>query len=501
VEATAVQIEAPGNAGWQSSAEPCPLCGERRRDYLFVVGPARVTRCHECGLVSRSKPPSEPWLSYALDPEVDATIREGLAGGAKRRVLEVVSGSEGGLTADPRLEVVRADDLEKLEAASFDAAFLNGTIESTPDPRALLKQVRRALKPGAPITVIAGQGDVLFRAAPTLERTPRHVHSPQTLIRLAHAAGFKPIACGLLTKQFGKRSRDARLAVAPSFGWTKTFLAALGRDVESSSGLLELRAVAIEGPPAKPKVSIILPVFNEARTFNELFDRVEKASIEGVDREIVIVESNSNDGSRDLVKKVEARPGVKVVYEDRPRGKGHAVRAGFAAASGDLILIQDADLEYDTGDYDIVLEPLLHLSATFVLGSRHLGARSWKIRQFAEAKLTAFVMNLAHEFFTGLVNRFYAQELRDPTTMYKVFRRECIEGIAFRRDRFDFDWELLGKLIRRGHQPIEVPINYRSRSYSEGKKVRFFRDPITWFGAIIGSRFEPLMKKPPVKSS
>jgi glycosyltransferase involved in cell wall biosynthesis len=239
-----------------------------------------------------------------------------------------------------------------------------------------------------------------------------------------------------------------------------------------------------------------MPVFNEARTFEETFARVHAVQVEGVDREIVIVESNSTDGSRELVQKIETRPGVTVIYEDRPQGKGHAVRAAIAASTGDFVLIQDADSEYDVGDYDIVLEPLLTLSATFVLGSRHMGGRTWKIRQFANQRALAYVMNLAHESFTALANGLYGTEMRDPTTMYKVFRRDAYEGIRFTRDRFDFDWELVCKLVRRGHLPVEVPVNYRSRSYSEGKKVRFFRDPLTWLETIVASRYEPLAERP-----
>jgi glycosyltransferase involved in cell wall biosynthesis len=205
------------------------------------------------------------------------------------------------------------------------------------------------------------------------------------------------------------------------------------------------------------------------------------------------VESNSTDGSREMVRSIENLPGVRVLYEDRPAGKGHAVRAGIAIADGDILLVQDADSEYDVGDYDIVLEPVLRLSTTFVLGSRHMGGRTWKVRQFANARLLAAGMNLAHQFFTALVNWLYDAEMRDPTTMFKVFRRESIHGIRFRRNRFDFDFELVCKLLRRGHIPVEVPINYRSRSYAEGKKVRIFRDPITWLRTIIASRFESFL--------
>ena len=105
-------------------------------------------------------------------------------------------------------------------------------------------------------------------------------------------------------------------------------------------------------------------------------------------------------------------------------------------------------------------------------------------------------MNLAHESFTALANGLYGTELRDPTTMYKAFRRDAYEGIRFTRNRFDFDWELVCKLVRRGHVPVEVPVNYKSRSFAEGKKVRFFRDPVTWLETIVASRFEPLASDP-----
>jgi glycosyltransferase involved in cell wall biosynthesis len=318
-----------------------------------------------------------------------------------------------------------------------------------------------------------------------------HLYTPATALRTALAAGLSPVRCRLLLRNFGTQTLDPRLQPKWRMPWLHRALAAVGKPLEVPTGLLELRATAGE-LPQRPRLSIIMPVYNEARTFRETFDRVAAWSLEGLDREIVIVESNSNDGSRELVRAVESRPGVRVLYQERPRGKGHAVREGLAVATGDIVLIQDADSEYEVDDYDILLEPLLRLSATFVLGSRHIGGRTWKIRQFAGQRSLALLMNLAHEFFTGLTNWVYSSRMIDPTTMYKVFRRECIDGIAWRRDRFDFDFELVCKLLRAGHTPLEVPINYRSRSFAEGKKVRFFRDPITWLRAIVGSRFEPL---------
>jgi SAM-dependent methyltransferase len=484
----------------RATGETCVLCGGSRRTYLYVVGPSRMTRCDECQLVTRSdeegrQRPSDEADSYALDDDSERTIRSMLApGGTRRRVLCVVDrgGRDARLRDDAHLEVTVVTGEEALVLppllghAAFDAAFVNGAIEHA-DPLALLRRVRAALRPGGDLVVVVGDEPAMHGAP-----LPRHALSAVPLTRATLAAGFRPRSCGLLSRSMDTVVRDLRLSGERIPLERAARLAeAVGKRIEVPSGLLAMHARA-DAPPARPKLSIIMPVFNEARTFAETFERVYAAHVAGVDREIVVVESHSTDGSRELVQKIEHRPGVVVLWEDRPQGKGHAVRAAIAASSGDFVLIQDADSEYDVGDYDIVLEPLLTLAATFVLGSRHMGGRTWKIRQFANQRLLAYVMNLAHESFTALANSLYGTEMRDPTTMYKVFRRDAYEGIRFTRDRFDFDWELVCKLVRRGHVPVEVPVNYRSRSYAEGKKVRFFRDPITWLETIVASRFEPL---------
>ena len=455
-----------------------------------------MTRCHECGLIARtgSDAPVDA-RSYDLDAATDASIRAALPAG---QLLEVMSGGVR-LAADPRLQVVSVDlssgfdPLESAPPRSFDAAFVNGVIESVAEPVVLLRRIATCLRPGGTLVLAVSAGDIESLPSDGA-RLPQHVFSPATLLRLARAAGLRSEACGLLMRSPETGSKDDRLRVPVPFPGRASRLLAkvLGRPMQISAGLLELRATAVD-LPTRPKLSIIMPVFNEAATFAGTFDRVYGATIEGLDRELIVVESNSTDGSRELVQAVEGRPDVRAVYEPRPSGKGHAVRAGMAIATGDIILIQDADSEYDVADYDIVLEPLLRLTATFVLGSRHMGGRTWKVRQFGDYGFLADIMNLAHVFFTSLVNWLYSVDTRDPTTMYKVFRRECATGIRFRRNRFDFDFELVCKLIRRGHIPVEVPINYRARGYSEGKKVRFFRDPITWLRTIVSSRFEPLL--------
>ena len=169
----------------------------------------------------------------------------------------------------------------------------------------------------------------------------------------------------------------------------------------------------------------------------------------------------------------------------------HSSRTGLQHVNGNYVLIQDADDEYDINDYDALLEPLLTGEASFVLGARH-GGGAWKMRKFEDQRLVGLLLNFGHWFFATLVNVVYGLRLKDPFTMYKVFRADCLRELEFECDRFDFDFELLIKLVRKGYRPIEIPVNYRSRSFSEGKKVNVFRDPWTWLRAIVKFRLQKL---------
>lgn len=239
------------------------------------------------------------------------------------------------------------------------------------------------------------------------------------------------------------------------------------------------------------KLTVVVPVFNERATAKEALDALLRKEVQGWELEIIIVESNSTDGTREIISAYRDHPRVKLILEEKPRGKGHAVRAAFPHATGDVILIQDADLEYDLNDYESLLAPLATGRQSFVLGSRH-GEGGWAIRKFTEQPVHALLLNLAHWGFTLMINVSLGIWLKDPFTMYKVFRRECLDGLTFECNRFDFDWELLIKLVRKGHRPIEIPISYRSRSFKEGKKITMFRDPITWVCALVKYRFARL---------
>ena len=267
--------------------------------------------------------------------------------------------------------------------------------------------------------------------------------------------------------------------------------------VETKGGMLIASSIRGELPPPTDRplrLSVVLPVYNERETFLKVFDELVAKEIADTEIEIVLIESNSTDGTREEVLSLADDPRVTVILEDRARGKGHAVRAGLQRVSGDVVLIQDADAEYDMADYEKLLKPLRSFEASFVLGARQLHEGHRGMRHFEQEQHMSRLMNVGHVGFLGLFNTVYGQRLKDPFTMYKVFRRDCLTDMHLECDRFDFDWELTAKLIRRGHHPIEVPVSYHSRSFSEGKKIRLLGDPISWVRACFKYRFTPLYR-------
>jgi glycosyltransferase involved in cell wall biosynthesis len=217
-------------------------------------------------------------------------------------------------------------------------------------------------------------------------------------------------------------------------------------------------------PPTPLTLSVIVPIFNEAATIRTALDAIVAKFVAGWEIEFIFIESNSTDGSRAIVETYRSHPRVTLLLEDKPRGKGHAVRAALARATGNFILIQDADLEYDLNDYEKLLAPLASGERAFVLGSRHGPGDGFAMRKFDDQPFHAFLLNSAHWTFTLLI--------------------DISLGIWL--------WELLIKLIRAGHRPIEIPISYQSRSFKEGKKIHMFRDPLTWIVAWAKARFGPL---------
>ena len=212
------------------------------------------------------------------------------------------------------------------------------------------------------------------------------------------------------------------------------------------------------------KLSVIMPVFNEEATVGEILKQVRAV---GLAYEIIVVDDGSTDRTRELLKCEEAQPGTIVIYHDRNQGKGAAVRTGFDRATGDILLIQDADLEYDPRDYAALLRPIEEGRVKVVYGSRFLGPR----------KAMLFWHMLGNKFLTLLTNVLYNTILSDMETCYKVFRADVIKGIPLHSRRFEFEPEITAKVLKRRHRIFEVPISYYGREYDEGKKISWRDGP------------------------
>ena len=230
------------------------------------------------------------------------------------------------------------------------------------------------------------------------------------------------------------------------------------------------------------KLSIIIPVYNEADTIEEIVTRVQAVPLE---QELILVDDCSTDGTRAKLSTFGARSDVKIVYHDRNRGKGAALRTGFAAATGDFVIVQDADLEYDPQEYPKLLQPLLEGKADVVYGSRFRGGN---------ANCVLYFRYCANKFLTHLSNRFAKLNLTDMETCYKVFRREIIQNISTAEDRFGFEPEITAKVAALGCRVHEVGISYAGRTYSEGKKIGW-RDGVRAFYCIIKYNLLPTTQK------
>ncbi len=211
-----------------------------------------------------------------------------------------------------------------------------------------------------------------------------------------------------------------------------------------------------------PKLSIVIPVYNERATITEILRRVKQAQICGLEREIIVVDDGSTDGTKEVLAGLAHDPEVRVHCKQRNQGKGAALRDGFALATGDIILVQDADLEYDPREYQRLLQPILDDVADVVYGSRFLGGPHRVLYYWH------YVANMA---LTHLSNAVSNINLTDMETCYKVFRAPIIKSLILASDRFGFDPEVTVKLARLGCRMYEVPVSYYGRTYEEGKKI------------------------------
>ena len=206
------------------------------------------------------------------------------------------------------------------------------------------------------------------------------------------------------------------------------------------------------------KLSIIMPAYNEEKNILRVLKKVTSVKLP-LKKEIIVVDDGSKDKTRQLLKKVKNKA-VKVFFHEKNMGKGAAIRTGLSKASGDIILIQDADLEYDPNEYSKLLKPIMK-GAKVVYGSRFHGKHHPRYHFYY----------LGNKLLTTITNILYGSSISDMETCYKVFRREAIKGMCLRAKRFDFEPEITAKFLKRGYKIVEVPILYKSRSFKEGKKI------------------------------
>jgi SAM-dependent methyltransferase len=529
----------------------CLVCGGRKLHYGFSVGSFRVEECANCGLRRVNPQPTDVELArihgstdfaFSDDPKRQLRVAGVKASAAdyylhlletyvgsplSGRLVEVGCGpgdflaraavrgiSVTGVESSPNLARIAAEKLgpqgrvicggvKQLRELreTFDFVVLSDLIELVRDPRELLQDVQPLMREdGVVVLVVATLDSASARLMKRkwIESKPERLwyFSSDTLKRLLYTEGFgalrtypapKTLSLDYVAEPFSHSPAEP----FPGLGWP---LRGLARSLHRrhafrvTAGNLVVMGRKEERRERK-LLSVIMPVFNEEKSVRAGIERVLAKRIPGVDIELIIVESTSTDGTREIVREYEGRERILIVWEEQPRGKGHAVRAGLECVCGDFVLIQDADDEYDIEDYDALIEPLMSGETAFVLGARH-GGYAWKMRRFNDQRLAGNVLNFGHWLFATLVNVVYGLRLKDPFTMYKVFRADCLRGLRFECNRFDFDYELLIKLVRRGYRPIEVPVNYRSRSFKEGKKVNVLRDPWTWLWAILKYRFQ-----------
>lgn len=225
------------------------------------------------------------------------------------------------------------------------------------------------------------------------------------------------------------------------------------------------------------KLSIVIPVYNEKNTIKELIQRVLEVDV-GLIKEIIIVDDGSDDGTKEILKSIN-EPHIKVIYHNTNQGKGTALRTGFNEAEGDIILVQDADLEYDPKEYPRLLEPILDGRADAVYGSRFLGGPH---------RALYYWHYVGNRFLTAFSNMVSNLNLSDMETCYKVFKKDVLEGINLKSKRFGFEPEITQKLAKLKARIYEVPISYSGRDYSEGKKVGW-KDGLLAFYYIIRFKF------------
>lgn len=440
--------------------QKCPLCKSVHRAYVLSRNKSKLLQCTNCGLIED--------ILYGVTQNLDLIAVktkkyfDSVAASIVDRPLPMTLITEIGGFKSLYYTLREKSQLSGLEIRNYQDLEFDDSIEGIVviddhllcqvDPVQALKKIRSRMRLGQEIFFFLELSELhreWFSTSLDVRSMPaRFWVDWQCLYKILLASGFGDI-------------------------W-------IAQSESSKIQSLSLVCVSAKAHPVfeQPLVSVIIPIFNEAQTFHQLIERVLHKEIQGVEFELILIESNSTDGTRELVQAYEDIPRIKVIYQNFPSGKGAAVQEGILSARGSIILIQDADLEYDIEDYDVLIDELTSFRSVFVLGSRHTG--DWKMRVFDDTPLIATFYNLGHIFFVVVINFLIGSKMKDPFTMYKVFYKDCISGLNFRYKRFDYDHELVIKLFRRGFIPTEIPVNYIARSFGEGKKVSFIKDGITW---------------------
>lgn len=229
-----------------------------------------------------------------------------------------------------------------------------------------------------------------------------------------------------------------------------------------------------------PLLSILMPVYNEASTIHEIISRVEAADLGQVRKELIIVDDGSKDGSREVLKKLAESSQHKIYFHGQNMGKGAALRTALHYATGDIVLIQDADLEYDPAEYAELIKPILEGRADVVYGSRLSGAKV--------SRAFNFWHYIGNKMLTFITNLLYNAILSDMETCYKVFRADVIKSFLIKSNRFDFEPEITAKVLKRKYKLYEMPISYYGRDFAEGKKITW-RDGFAAIWALVKYRF------------
>lgn len=227
------------------------------------------------------------------------------------------------------------------------------------------------------------------------------------------------------------------------------------------------------------KLSVLMPVYNEQQTLVQIVEQVLAVQLDGMEKELVIVDDGSTDGSGAILDSLAPSPELRIFHHPVNQGKGAAVRTAIQMAQGDVMLIQDADLEYDPRDYAVILRPIVEKRATVVYGSRFLGG---------PRRAMFFTHMLGNKMLTYVTNILYDSIISDMETCYKAFAADLIRDIPLRSRRFELEPEITAKILKRGHRIYEVPISYCGREYCEGKKITW-RDALVAMWTLIKYRF------------